>query len=67
MTYTIVDLIRRKQDITPEQFRNYYNNVHVPLLKLLMGDTFPLTHTRHYVSRILSESKSGPDVQTVSI
>ncbi|TPX18276.1 uncharacterized protein E0L32_002785 [Thyridium curvatum] len=41
----------RKAGITPEQYRDHYENVHIPLMRNLTGDTFPLTHTRHYVER----------------
>ena len=51
MTYTVVALIKRKPGITPEQFRAHYEDTHVPLLKSLVGPTFPLTHTRNYVTR----------------
>lgn len=42
---------RRRQDITPEQYRDHYENVHIPLMKNLTGDTFPVSHVRHYVKR----------------
>ncbi|KAI1142084.1 hypothetical protein F5Y05DRAFT_409232 [Hypoxylon sp. FL0543] len=51
MTYTVVAHIKRKTGTTPEQFRNYYDTVHIPLLMSLVGPTFPLTHTRNYVTR----------------
>lgn len=41
----------RRQDITPEQYRDHYENVHIPLMMNLTGDTFPLSHERHYVKR----------------
>ena len=42
---------RRRQDLTPAQFRDHYENVHIPLMRNLTGDTFPLSHERHYVAR----------------
>ncbi|KAK1569739.1 hype protein [Colletotrichum navitas] len=42
---------RRRQDLTPTQFHDYYENTHMPLLKNLSGDVFPLSHTRSYVIR----------------
>ena len=42
---------RRKQDLSPQQYRDHYENVHIPFMKNLTGDTFPLTHVRHYVKR----------------
>ena len=41
----------RKEGLTPEQYRDHYENVHIPLMKNLTGDTFPLRHERHYVKR----------------
>jgi hypothetical protein len=41
----------RKPGTTPEHFYNYYENVHMKLIKELAGDTFPLSHTRRYVHR----------------
>lgn len=42
---------RRRQDLTPAQFRDHYENVHIPLMRNLTGATFPLSHERHYVLR----------------
>ncbi|OTB07523.1 hypothetical protein M426DRAFT_317831 [Hypoxylon sp. CI-4A] len=52
MTYTIVVQVRRRQDLTPTEFQTYYETRHVPLLKELLGDTFPITHTRNFVTRV---------------
>ncbi|KAF5671220.1 ethD domain-containing protein [Fusarium heterosporum] len=46
---------RRRQDLTPAEFRDYYENVHMPLLKNLSGKVFPKSHDRSYVVR------DGPD------
>ncbi|KAI1399765.1 hypothetical protein F4819DRAFT_405840 [Hypoxylon fuscum] len=51
MTYTVVALLRCKEGIPSSQFRTYYDTVHLPLLKSLVGSSMPLTHTRYYVSR----------------
>ncbi|KAK6196692.1 hypothetical protein LQW54_011260 [Pestalotiopsis sp. IQ-011] len=50
MVYTVIALLRRRSDITPEQFRTHYDTVHIALLKSLVGADFPLTHVRNYVS-----------------
>ncbi|CAH0050586.1 unnamed protein product [Clonostachys solani] len=42
---------RRRQDLTPDEYKDYYENHHVPLLKSLAGRTFPLSHKRTYVNR----------------
>lgn len=65
MTYTVLALIFRKPSITPDQFRTHYDTVHVPLLKSLVGDTFPMTHTRNYITRTSSASPpSSPPTTT---
>jgi hypothetical protein len=64
MTYTVVALLPRRPDITPSQFRAHYEDVHVPLLKSLVGPHFPLTHTRNYVSR--RPVDQGPSSLTAS-
>lgn len=56
MTFTIIALLRRKDGITPEQFRTHYETVHVELLKSLLQKEFPLTYVRHYISRPGGES-----------
>ncbi|PVH94761.1 hypothetical protein DM02DRAFT_618379 [Periconia macrospinosa] len=52
MTHIVIAKVFRKRGTTPTEFRNHYDNVHVPLLKSLTGDTFPLTHTRNYIHRV---------------
>lgn len=47
---------RRRQDLTPAQFRDHYENVHIPLMRNLTGDTFPLSHERHYVARAQNDN-----------
>jgi len=51
MVHTIVAFLWRKPGISPEAFRDYYENNHMKLLLSVGGDAFPLTHTRHYVPR----------------
>ncbi|KAH8174506.1 ethD domain-containing protein [Sarocladium implicatum] len=49
--FQLLMLSRRRQDLTPAQFKDHYENVHVPLLKNLTGDTFPESFVRHYIKR----------------
>jgi hypothetical protein len=51
MPYTIIAFLWRKPGTTPEFFKNYYETQHIPLLMKKVGTLFPLTHTRHYVTR----------------
>ncbi|OGM48500.1 hypothetical protein ABOM_002432 [Aspergillus bombycis] len=67
---------RRKEGLTPDQYRDHYENVHIPLMKNLTGDTFPLTHERHYVKRdgppdfpaaVLMGNQAGFDYDAVAV
>lgn len=49
--FQIIMFGARKPGLTPEQYRYTYENVHIPFMLNLTGDTFPLTHERHYVKR----------------
>lgn len=49
MPYTIISFLARKPDLSHADFKQYYETSHVPLLKTVVGDDFPLSHTRHYV------------------
>jgi hypothetical protein len=57
--YILVAFQWRKPGTTPEEFKKYYENVHIPILVDLAGPTFPKTHTRHYVTRIPSDPSSS--------
>ncbi|KAK8097854.1 uncharacterized protein PG998_013340 [Apiospora kogelbergensis] len=56
--YQLLMIGRRRQDLTPAQYRDHYENVHIPLMRNLTGDTFPLSHERHYIRR---EQGNGTD------
>ncbi|EPE29943.1 Dimeric alpha+beta barrel [Glarea lozoyensis ATCC 20868] len=51
MVYTVTVFLWRKPGISPSQFRNHYETVHIPLLRTKVGSSFPLTHSRHYLTR----------------
>ncbi|KAK5169449.1 uncharacterized protein LTR77_005425 [Saxophila tyrrhenica] len=51
---------RRRQDLTPAQYRDHYENVHIPLMRNLTGDSFPLSHERHYISRMPGDHGTFP-------
>lgn len=51
MTYTVLLLVYRKPGMTPKDFKNHYENVHIPLMKKLAGVHFPLRHSRRYIQR----------------
>ncbi|KAL4898966.1 hypothetical protein BDW74DRAFT_184243 [Aspergillus multicolor] len=47
--FTILIFVTRRPDLTPAQFRDHWENNHIPLLQRLSGQSFPLSHTRHYL------------------
>lgn len=55
--FVVVIFITRKPTLSPEEFKDHWENRHVPLLKSLAGARFPLSHRRHYLSR----DPSAPD------
>jgi len=59
MTFNIIAHVWRKPGTTIEQFVEYYENNHIPLIYDLAGSKFPLRHIRHYVHRS-SEGAGGP-------
>ena len=58
MAFRAMLVIFRKPDISPEAFKEYYEEKHVPLLKSLAGNVFP-THIRNYVQRSSSSEETG--------
>ncbi|KAE8148616.1 EthD domain-containing protein [Aspergillus avenaceus] len=51
MPFKALLYITRKAGTTPTEFRNHYENVHMPLIKGLAGPDFPLSHKRYYLAR----------------
>ncbi|KAL2850256.1 EthD domain-containing protein [Aspergillus pseudoustus] len=49
--YTFAIFVTRKADISPTEFRTHWETNHIPILQRLGGPNFPLSHTRHYLSR----------------
>jgi hypothetical protein len=54
MTISILALYTRRPDITPEQFRSYMEEHHVPLIKAAFGAHLPLSYTVRYPIRVAS-------------
>lgn len=53
---TILHLqVYRKPELTPQEFRHHYETEHLPLMKKLSGDLFPLSHVRRYVVQARNE------------
>ncbi|ORX99217.1 hypothetical protein BCR34DRAFT_140116 [Clohesyomyces aquaticus] len=51
MPYTLILFVSRKPNLSLLEFKHHWENVHIPLLKTLVGMDFPLSHTRHYIER----------------
>ena len=52
MTYTLLCFVQKAQHLSAEEFKNHYENVHVPLVKSLVKnpEDLPLQYKRHYFS-----------------
>lgn len=42
-----------------EEFKDYYENKHLPMARSLIGDRFPKSHVRNYISR---DAKNEPRI-----
>ncbi|KAL4790361.1 EthD domain-containing protein [Aspergillus venezuelensis] len=51
MPFKALLYVTRKPGTTPAEFKTHYETVHVPLIKKLAGDLFPLSHRRLYLAR----------------
>lgn len=60
MTYTIILFVTRKPDLSPDEFRDHYENVHIPLAHRLCADNWPFKFTRRYLARITRKGFGGP-------
>lgn len=56
MTYSILIFAYRKSGTTPEEFRAGYE-AHVPVVKEMTGEHFPLSHTRRYIQRAAGQAE----------
>lgn len=59
MPFTIIAFLRRKPGTTPQQFKDYYENHHLPLVKEITGCHFPSLHKRYYVTRTAQDPSSA--------
>lgn len=60
MTYTILLFIMRKPNLSPEEFKSHYENVHIPLAQQLCAGNWPYRFTRRYLARITRKGFGGP-------
>ncbi|ORX98931.1 hypothetical protein BCR34DRAFT_576827 [Clohesyomyces aquaticus] len=64
MPFVVTAVETRKPGWIPQQFADYYDNVHVTLLKERVGDAFPISHVRYYVKRVSDAPDFTPLVFT---
>ncbi|KAL4863225.1 hypothetical protein BDV12DRAFT_177795 [Aspergillus spectabilis] len=61
MTFKALLFVTRKPGMTPTDFQTHYDTVHLPLIKAIGGDDFPLAHKRLYLARpVAGEDHSYP-------
>lgn len=60
MPFSILIYVTRKPSLTPEEFKDYWENHHIPLLQSLTGDSFPRQHRRKYLARTARKGFGGP-------
>ncbi|KAL9050025.1 MAG: hypothetical protein Q9162_006875 [Coniocarpon cinnabarinum] len=51
MSYTLSFHARRAPHLSQDEFQNYMEDNHIPLLKRLAGNAFPIKHVMRYVGR----------------
>jgi len=50
MTRGVLIFCVRKAGLRPDEFKEYYENKHIPLVKSLLEHQFPTSNTRHYIT-----------------
>jgi hypothetical protein len=51
MSFSLLLFATRRPDLSPEEFKAHWETKHVPLIKSIAGDQFPISHTRTYLAR----------------
>lgn len=65
MSYSVLMYIYRKEGTSPEQFKDYYETKHVPVIQRLSGSLFPTLHSRHYMGYVPQAGAGGPTPASV--
>ena len=63
MSYRILLLAYRKPGTTPEEFKAHYEGTHMPLVRALAGEHYPLSHTRRYIHRAPGRGETERNAQ----
>ncbi|KAI1119241.1 EthD domain-containing protein [Nemania sp. NC0429] len=59
MTYSLLVFLSRKPGTTPQEFRDYYTNSHMPMFRQLVGSHVPARHIQRYVHRTTASGDVG--------
>ncbi|KAF7187092.1 hypothetical protein HII31_11569 [Pseudocercospora fuligena] len=51
MVLKVLIFTKRLPSLTPAEYKDYYENHHMPLIRRISGDTAFLSHTRNYIPR----------------
>ena len=62
MPHQILAFLCKKPDLSTQQFIDYYEHKHLPLIVSLSGDTLPTTYKRRYTHR---DATIDPDSETL--
>lgn len=54
-----------KHGLSPDEFKDHYENKHIHLFKDLLGAAFPKSHVRHYTARGPATSEPPYGAQTL--
>ncbi|KAF2742823.1 hypothetical protein M011DRAFT_411839 [Sporormia fimetaria CBS 119925] len=50
MTFKVLLFIYRKPSISVDEFKHLYETSHISSVRSLVGDLFPISHTRNYIA-----------------
>ncbi|KAF2759928.1 hypothetical protein EJ05DRAFT_499119 [Pseudovirgaria hyperparasitica] len=68
MTFTVLALENRNPSISFEEFQTHWDEKFLPFFKSIVGDTFPVSHTRYYVKQdVPTGQNQQQDNQTSSV
>ncbi|KAH9909106.1 EthD domain-containing protein [Xylariomycetidae sp. FL2044] len=60
MSIRIYTFSSRRPDLSPGQYKEYYEKTHAPLILSLLGDAAPLSYIRNYISRSNDATQNYP-------
>ena len=52
MPLSVMVFYTRRPEFSPDKFKSYLEDIHLPMLKEIMGPHYPLTYTLRYVVRV---------------